>query len=429
MKAPKLCILTLLLSAGCTWAQLQEKTLVVVGHGPTAEAARRAALVEAVRQANEALVSSEQDSSSRSLEDGKVQENINTMNGKPMLSEKVEKNAGFTDITSANISIISKGVVSHYKILREEAIGTKEWTSTLEVSCPYYSTPLKGRESLRSIAVDRVISSYSSNEQNEAVPRGDLETSLSQAITEKLTQSRKFRVLDRMNSDSLQREAEFLSKKGRMQETARFGRAAGADYVLVARIRECQFTRTEQNIQLLNTSEVDASFNLVIDYRLIDTATAEIRMANTLQIRGGQELADQLGVAPSQNPFIAFARHLGAKASLELLENVYPVLVIDVRSPSEIYLNQGGDRFRIGDELYLYSKQKSVRDPATQSMIKLDGGPIGQVRVRAVRAKFVIAELIAGDLGNVKVGSLARPTTLSAPTQDEQTIRSRSKFK
>ena len=94
-----------------------------------------------------------------------------------------------------------------------------------------------------------------------------------------------------------------------------------------------------------------------------------------------------------------------------------------------IYLNQGGGRFRSGDEYLLFEPQKPVLDPATQTAIKIDGREIGKIRINGVRAKFAIAQLQSGDIAAVQVGCLARPSPPPEQQSEPPRTKSGSKFK
>ena len=320
----------------CAWGQISEQTLNVTGHGPTAESAKRAALVEAIRQANEVFVSSEQKTDSNTQDAGDIKRLSVATNGLQNTTEGIDNRASFSEITAENIGIRTKGVISRYKVVSEEQSDGKQWNCELEVVCPVYSSPSKDREPLRSIAVAPFAIGPLVEVQKDGLSGSELGSILAQAISEKLTQSRKFRILDRTYAELVELEAKFIREKGQLREIVRFGKAVGADYLLVGTIREYSSRWTERRIEVLQTVEPEYSCAFTIEYRLVETATSEIRMSNTLQIQGGQEALSASGVVDSNRPYLAFARSMGGRVCEELLENVYPIMVMAVNGPSAI---------------------------------------------------------------------------------------------
>ncbi len=105
---------------------------------------------------------------------------------------------------------------------------------------------------------------------------------LHQALIEQMTQSRKFCILEREDTSAIDNElariqANFEAGKSSVAEHRRLDQKLGADYLLVGSISEFTLRQCQQHFKLTEQTETHLQMSAKISYRILDTASEEIR--------------------------------------------------------------------------------------------------------------------------------------------------------
>ncbi|WP_250656711.1 CsgG/HfaB family protein [Alkalimarinus coralli] len=359
------------------------------GFGSSYQEALAAALLEAVRQV-------------RGLEIGTE---------KQLQMEFQQIATGSSETTTAKAGVKediytrSKGWIDSYEVIEvvKPEAGESSWEVTVLANIPKFQSDIKNdtRKSIAIMPFRFATATFAVNDQGKTTNAYQLSKRLKDRIQSGFTQSRKFAVLNRDYGEEFESETRLLSSKHvPASEAGRLGQVLGADFMVVGNIFDLS-TKVEISTfyGMTDTKMVD---RIDLSYQVIEVATQKVMWADTVSQEFPRK-KDQKNTVT-----------LDAVANIVVsgvMDVIYPVKVMDVVSQSEIYLNQGGDRIKVGDRFELFTKGRKIVDPDTGMPIKVDGSKLGELSVLTVLPKYAIAELIDGELKRVQKGAVVRLIT------------------
>lgn len=227
-------------------------------------------------------------------------------------------------------------------------------------------------------------------------------------LVDALTQSGRFRVLDRAHLASRDRELTVIDN-GSTDPSAlvKLGKTKGADVILVGNIED--FDIGDDTRSYYGSRVHDYLPHVRVRYRLIDVATGEILAADLFTWR--QSDADIRALARQQNiddwnhperlADVVYPRIARAIAG-DATDTLYPVRVLKV-SGDRVYLSQGSGRLEPGETLRVIGDGGSARDPDTGRTLQLAGPPLATLKVETVHADYGVAR-VTGGKGPLKAG-------------------------
>lgn len=319
-----------------------------------------------------------------------------------------------------DISVQTKGQVKSYQITSTKEPGAEggQWEVQAQVVVPSYKA--MGKEDKRfSIAVMPFHS-----KSGKSVVAGKLRDD----ILNTLTQSRKFNVVSRDFENEFAAEKDLLqSDDVSANEASRLGQVSGADLMVVGTIYDASVstkttvTPTETtNFYGMSVTEggqvhTSSKSSVKLNYRVIEVATQKVKWANTWSANSGGAVADSL-------------LEQGAKTIVsDMLEVIYPVKVLKVSGDKRIILNEGDARLQMNMVLDAYSAGESFLDPDTGAEIVTDGTVVAQLKVIESKPKYSIAELVSGDISQIKEGGIVRMQKPKATEKPAEKPKKKSK--
>lgn len=343
------------------------------GYGESEQAAIVDALVEAVRQAHGVSVDAE-----RTLRTSLAEANF---------SQRLSVEFG------ESIQTRTRGLVHSYEVLdvsRED----QRWIARLLVTLPQYRAPGPDRSHLRTMAVLPFRAGRES--LVSLAPRWE------QKLVAHLVQSRRFRVLDREYTRELDEElTRIRSRNMPVTELVRIGQGLGADYVVLGELTEFELRRSTTEDEVLDAS-------LIVDYRVMEPATEEVRWAGTVNMYCDRRQLEEYGLQflPRQ-----LTDHLLDEAAdeivTEILDLIYPVKVVQVNADGGVVLTQGGNRVRVGDLRTVHASGEAI-DPDTGLKIRPDGPEVALIKVIRVDGKSSLAIVEKQNAGTIGAGMVCR---------------------
>lgn len=356
------------------------------GFGSSYQEALAAALLEAVRQV-------------RGLEIGtEKQLQMEFQQIATGTSETTRAKAGVKE----DIYTRSKGWIDSYEVIDviKPDAGEQSWEVTVLANIPKFQSDIKNdtRKSIAVMPFRFATATFAVNDQGKKTNAYQLSKRLKDRIQTGFTQSRKFSVLNRDYGEEFESETRLLSSKNvPASEAGRLGQVLGADFMVVGNIFDLS-TKVETSTfyGMTDTKMVD---RIDLSYQVIEVATQKVMWADTV--------SEEFSRKKDQKNTVT----LDAVANIVVsgvMDVIYPVKVMDVASKSEIYLNQGGDRVKVGDRFELFTKGRKITDPDTGMPIKVDGSKLGELSVLSVLPKYAIAELVDGELEQVQKGAVVR---------------------
>ncbi|MDP0563011.1 MAG: CsgG/HfaB family protein [Candidatus Endonucleobacter sp. (ex Gigantidas childressi)] len=403
LKTPRVFIfllVTLALSLQ-SYAAITTVTKQTVGHASTQEEALINALMESVQQVEGV--------------------NINTVRGlRSNLMKVMGVGAEGVTVNSINTHISAKvlghikGYVKSYDVISSEKTADG-WKVTIKAILEQYKALAPERAGMRSIAVMpfRVIGAPTQN-----IAAQYLVDKIANDFTVDLTQSGKFRVLDRTYFK------EYMSEIGKMasplsnpREALKIGQKLGADYLLVGNVSYLGAEKKGQSYYGadFSTSQITGQ----IQYRLIEVGPQEIIWADThdfsVQEKRVKDMLRDKTPSEAADIILTEATH---SITTRILDGIYPIKVLNVNDANSILLNQGGKRLIVGQLFEVAGKSSSFVDPDTQLSISTDGATIATLKVTEVKPKYSVTKLIGGNLAKISTGSIVRRTSANEPAKD-----------
>ncbi len=358
------------------------------GYGATKTLALQNALIEAVKQKNGAYVQSVKKlfkSSSKHY----------ASNG--------QESASLTKMNSAmtqDIRVATAGFIDNYEILnmKKDADG---YDATIQVKTVEYRAPGNSAHKRRKMVI---VPSYTENVAFRVLkdiksPK-DVSYNLSQELTNAITQTRKFSVLDRNNNGAYKNEKNFiLSPDAHKDEILKLGQALGTDYLVVSTIKEFKITQEKKYIKSIGQEVTKLKAFATVNYQILTMATRQIKWSNTVDFEFTPKGHNE------QQIFYNVLRKISKDLTNEIIENIYPIRISKVSSNGNAILTQTApmgtiyDVFKLGDKIY---------DPYTKEFLGYDEIKTGTIKIVRSLAKVSYGEVIDGD---VQANSICRRVT------------------
>jgi len=190
-----------------------------------------------------------------------------------------------------NIEKITRGVVKSYAVLES---GTSPGTGRAFVKIKAVIPTYKPSEQLKrlKLAVLPLTVAGAAASKPDAAAFGE---AVSASLEAHLTQTRRFAMLDRRYTDGSNRELSRVnSRNAPIEETVKVGMRVGADYMVMAAIKEFDLREIQQQ-RVTGRVVSRTSAPVSIDVRVIDIATGQIKFAqayvNPGRLVPGQSMA------------------------------------------------------------------------------------------------------------------------------------------
>ena len=222
------------------------------------------------------------------------------------------------------------------------------------------------------------------------------------AIETAISKTGKFTLMERSRLNALLEERG-LSMSGVTEGIQSISGFSGVDYLLYGRITQVAL----DNKSLLLLTQCDAT--LGVDVRVVDTATAEIRLSENVRLSknvamGGADENSCAGLPMNslEELSISAAESVAEKLTVAL----FPIKIANVTG-DQVFLNYGEPFLQKGDYVKIVRLGEGFVDPDTGEVLGAQEVQAGVLVVSDVRARYSIADvrLRQGDFG---VGDVAQ---------------------
>lgn len=419
-------------------------TVEIESTGPTASIAALRALDQAIAQVNGRRVSSTAESVSAGVtldvsglgtlavdSDAYAERVVSSSDGAIrsftiLSSEEVERvDAEY----SFNAEASSGGWLGdHVKVSESERQLSRYWKVRVKAEVAKFVGPKDdGRPSIVVAAPRTGADRYAVGDQqvDASGVAGEIRARLSDA----LTQTERFQVLDREFNDEMQAEVDFInSGNARNEEVARLGQRLATDLILVPTIERFAYPHSSRKLHMSNRELTSYSGGGRISLRLINATTGEVVMsesfAHELPATGPSTLARSVdGVSLAGQMMDA----LSSSMTKSILNEIFPVSVVALTG-NQVVLSQGGKSVSIGDRYEAVVLGQALTDPQTGRSLGRMEVPCCVIRVDRVADQTsygsiegeIPAQLSAFKPGMVELrglaGAKAEPATAVAAT-------------
>jgi TolB-like protein len=339
---------------------------------------------------------------------------VNEINNKYVNGREDEKHE-FIEQSHQNILTEVSGLVSSYNILSSDRVDGG-WEVEIEAIIPRYKTPGFAPESRRSIGV------LNFRGGSQVDPK--LADLFQSALVSKLTQMRKFTVVDRdFKSEYNLEEQNILFGDMPVSEIARIGASLGLDYMVVGKIHDLNSNSKSDFLEATGQSIRSLEGNFMVHMRVIVMATR--------QIKASQTYTGNFTMSNSENRLGLWNDFLNKKAediAISLRNNIFPIRIIKVIPRQGIsgklaILNEGGDSVSLGEVYNIYKLGEMMHDPYTKEQLGRTETIVGKLRITSVNPKVSYAELIeTSEVFWSESGEIVGSGVLCRPVIDSEKI-------
>jgi hypothetical protein len=224
---------------------------------------------------------------------------------------------------------------------------------------------------------------------------------IQQRITNYLTQTRRFAILDRQKMQQTNMELALIQGADfKVEEMARLGNKVGADYMVLGSLDVARTYKTEQVMQSTGKRFINSISELSYSIQIIDIATSQIKYSDTF------ELSDETSLA-------MLAKDSSREAGEAILNAIFPIRVLAVQNDM-ITFGQGGKTVQKNRSYNLVKLGEKLYDPYTKESLGRNEIIIGEVNVTNVQAKTATAKITK--LNGVTLDKLSTLALIARPT-------------
>lgn len=216
-------------------------------------------------------------------------------------------------------------------------------------------------------------------------------------LSDILTQTKRFIVLDREFGSEMQAEIEHINSGNvRVQDSARLGQQLATDLILIPTIERFEYVRSARKLRMADRELVSYSGGGRITLRLLNAATGEVVMSNSFD--------HQLASAdPSTLPRVIDGAGMVAQMMDSLagqiggavVTEIFPVTVVALEG-DQVVLSQGGESLQAGQRWQAVYLGDELKDPQTGRSLGRNEIPVGTIRVDRVSTQTSYGTLETG---------------------------------
>jgi curli biogenesis system outer membrane secretion channel CsgG len=244
---------------------------------------------------------------------------------------------------------------------------------------------------------------------DRSLPSAEVAATIRQRISDALTQTGRFAVLDREFSPEIEQELAMISSgQAPSAELAKLSQAASADIVWSARVSNFAYNRHARQLKTSDRELVSYSGGWAVSQKLVNVATRQVMASESLR-----------GTAPSTEPTTLGSGVDSGKVMTDLtdelvkavvasiLQRTFPITVV-ARDGTNVVLSQGGQAVREGTRYAVATMGTEMKDPQTGQSLGRVESPCCELVVDRVTPNLSYGHLenVRSNLDNVPVAGL-----------------------
>jgi len=309
----------------------------------------------------------------------------------------------------------AKGRISGYTVLSDAFDpATKKYRVEVEVRFPpKYSAPGRPESNLRRMAVTTFnVRGKTFGWYGQPIETVEWATALADHLNTRLTQTRKFTMVDRAFDREINAElARLGAPNAAPEDAARLNRKLGTDYLMVGMVSFNDVQAPGVNPLTGQPLPRASALFAEINYRVLVAPTGQLKWTDTIRLDAAAFAA---GDARS---FVSMSAEAAAEAICDdMMANILPFEVVKVVG-DRVVIGEGGKQIAVGERFTVCALGEPVRDTRTGEVIDEVEMPVATVEVTAVMPKLSYAKIVDGDASKVIVGSRLRRAKVAEEPQ------------
>ena len=316
------------------------------------------------------------------------------------------RGSAFADLVAQR----SGGVIQSLKVvdIREPGMMSKFFEVTIKASIAKFQQS-KELERIRIVVATPRFDSASVPMGDQAASTSDVAETIRQRLTDALTQTGRFAVLDRETNPELERELGMISDgSAPSEELSKLGQAVSADVLLTTKITRFAYDRHARTLRASGRELVSYDGGWSATHSLVNVATRQVTASGTLSGEAPSVAPTTMssGVDPGRvMQEMVDAMIKGIVASV--MSKTFPVSIV-ARDGADVVLSQGGQALTEGTRYRVNRLGKELKDPQTGQSLGRVESPCCELVVTRVAANLSYGRLenLQGKLDDVPVGGL-----------------------
>lgn len=199
---------------------------------------------------------------------------------------------------------------------------------------------------------------------DNAIDAYEVATQIRTQLTDALTQTHRFTVLDRDPNDAIAREIELIgSGNAKPSEAARLGQQLAADLIVIPTIERFEYLRHQRPLRLSDRTLVSYSGGGALSMRVVNATTGQIVLSQSFDYALPDTAPTTLGAsADGQVLASAMMDALDRSIVAAIMQSTFPPSIIQ-RDGRDVVINQSGQTLMEGRIYRAVTLGKDMIDP------------------------------------------------------------------
>ncbi len=244
----------------------------------------------------------------------------------------------------------------------------------------------------------------------------DWASALADKLNVRLTQTRKFTMLDRKFDAEVQAELARLSDKNAAPaDVVRMGQKLGTDYLIVGDVQVNDLQMPAVNPFTNRAMPRPSALFAEVTYRVLLAPTGQLKWTDTVKLDAASFAAGDLASFLSQTSEAAASSIVDG-----MMANILPFEIVGRTQSGQLVVGEGGQSLRVGEFLTVFALGEEVKDSRTGEVLDRVEDAVGTVQVVRVTDKVSYVQAVEGDAAKMVPGSRLRrvsPVATGAPVQ------------
>jgi curli biogenesis system outer membrane secretion channel CsgG len=218
-------------------------------------------------------------------------------------------------------------------------------------------------------------------------------------LTDALSQTHRFTVLDRDANEEIGQEIELIqSGNAKPSEAARLGQQLATDLIVIPTIERFEYVRHERALRLSDRTLVSYSGGGNLSFRVVNATTGQIVLSQSFDYALPDSAPTTLGASADGHRLAsAMMDDLDHRIVTAIMQSTFPLSVIQ-RDGRNVVINQGGQAVGEGKTYRAVTLGKEVIDPQSGLSLGPTEAPCCTVQVDRVAQNLSYGHIVEGNV-------------------------------
>jgi hypothetical protein len=289
---------------------------------------------------------------------------------------------GFADVMRQQ----TRGAITGFKLDSAEGPDAggiyKVW---IEAQVAKYTAPEAEAKKIKLVVAPIRFDAKTFTVGGRSVPATQVAQEIRGKILETLAQSGRFAVLDREFDAEVQQELDMVeSGQTPNAQFGKLGQAFSADLIWIGRIRSLGYVRHSRELRATDRELVSYSGGWAVSQKLVNVATRQVLLANSLQDQMPATAPTTLGVSvDSDKTLSSMQAGIAQQVVASIMSSSFPVSIVS-RDGNSVILSQGANAVKLGARYQVVALGAELRDPQTGQSLGRTEAPCCEVVIDRV---------------------------------------------